>query len=124
MVLGLQEIWGHLCCHYAIRSLMAQAATHSGHDPDRVGFVATLRITRRTVAHRALLPPDQVGRDGPGRLAFLQRLLGRLNPIRRQRSAPRVIKYKMPEWHVKRAHHTAWPQPPHPPDYLTLTQGT
>jgi hypothetical protein len=33
--LVLQEIWGHLCCHYAIRSLMAQAATHSGHDPVR-----------------------------------------------------------------------------------------
>ncbi|MGH8826762.1 MAG: IS4 family transposase, partial [Jiangellaceae bacterium] len=28
--LVLQEIWGHLCCHYAIRSLMAEAATHCG----------------------------------------------------------------------------------------------
>ncbi len=27
--LVLQEIWGHLCCHYAIRSLMTQAAEHS-----------------------------------------------------------------------------------------------
>jgi hypothetical protein len=49
--LVLQEIGGHLCCHYAIRSLMAQAATHSGHDPDRVSFVAALRITRQTLAH-------------------------------------------------------------------------
>ena len=49
--LVLQEIWGHLCCHYAIRSLMAEAATHSGHDPDRVSFVAALRITRQTLAH-------------------------------------------------------------------------
>jgi len=32
-----QEIWGHLCCHYAVRSLMADAAQHSGHDPDRTG---------------------------------------------------------------------------------------
>jgi hypothetical protein len=40
--LVLQEIWGHLCCHYAIRSLMADAATHCGHDPDRVSFVAAL----------------------------------------------------------------------------------
>ncbi|ETJ39272.1 Transposase, partial [human gut metagenome] len=23
--LVLQEIWGHLCCHYAIRALMGQA---------------------------------------------------------------------------------------------------
>jgi hypothetical protein len=55
--LVLQEIWGHLCCHYAIRSLMAQAATHSGHDPDRVSFVAALRITRQTVAHAGAFPP-------------------------------------------------------------------
>ena len=55
--LALQEIWGHLCCHYAIRSLMAQAALHAGHDPDRVSFVAALRITRQTVAHQGAFPP-------------------------------------------------------------------
>jgi len=55
--LVLQEIWGHLCCHYAIRSLMVQAATHSGHDPDRVSFVAALRITRQTVAQPGAFPP-------------------------------------------------------------------
>ncbi|PIE27194.1 MAG: IS4 family transposase [Micrococcales bacterium] len=32
--LALQEIWGHLCCHYAIRVLMTQAATGSGHAGD------------------------------------------------------------------------------------------
>jgi len=31
--LVLQEIWGHLCCHFAIRTLMAGAAL-PGHDPD------------------------------------------------------------------------------------------
>ena len=41
-----QEIWGHLCCHYAIRTLMADTAAHSGHDPDRISFVAALRIAR------------------------------------------------------------------------------
>jgi len=55
--LVLQEIWGHLCCHYAIRSLMVQAAVHSGHDPDRVSFVAALRITRQTLAHPGAFPP-------------------------------------------------------------------
>jgi hypothetical protein len=55
--LVLQEIWGHLCCHYAIRSLMAEAATHAGHDPDRVSFVAALRITRQSVAHQGAFPP-------------------------------------------------------------------
>ena len=55
--LVLQEIWGHLCCHYAIRSLMAEAARHAGHDPDRVSFVAALRITRQTLAHPGDFPP-------------------------------------------------------------------
>jgi hypothetical protein len=55
--LVLQEIWGHLCCHYAIRSLMAEAATHSGHDPDRISFVAALRITRQTLAHPGAFSP-------------------------------------------------------------------
>ncbi len=55
--LALQEIWGHLCCHYAIRSLMSQAAGHAGHDPDRVSFVAALRITRATIAAPGAFPP-------------------------------------------------------------------
>lgn len=55
--LVLQEIWGHLCCHFAIRSLMAEAAARAGHDPDRVSFVAALRITRQTLAHPGAFPP-------------------------------------------------------------------
>ena len=52
-----QEIWGHLCCHYAIRTLMTEAAAHAGHDPDRVSFVAALRIIRQTVAHQGSFSP-------------------------------------------------------------------
>jgi hypothetical protein len=52
-----QEIWGHLCCHFAIRSLMTDAARRAGHDPDRISFIAALRITRRTVAHPGEFPP-------------------------------------------------------------------
>ena len=48
--LVLQEIWGHLCCHYAIRSLMFDAAAAGGHDPDRISFVAALRISRQSLA--------------------------------------------------------------------------
>ena len=56
--LVLQEIWGHLCCHYAIRSLMAQAADHAGHDPDRVSFTGALRIVRQTVSQQGSFPPQ------------------------------------------------------------------
>lgn len=55
--LVLQEIWGHLCCHYAIRALMFDAAAHAGHDPDRVSFVAALRICRRSIAQQGAFPP-------------------------------------------------------------------
>jgi hypothetical protein len=55
--LVLQEIWGHLCCHYAIRTLMWEAAEQADEDPDRVSFVAALRIARRSVAQRGAFPP-------------------------------------------------------------------
>ena len=52
-----QEIWGHLCCHFAIRTLMWEAADGAGEDPDRVSFVAALRIARRSVAPRGAFFP-------------------------------------------------------------------
>ncbi|CAN5512385.1 IS4 family transposase [soil metagenome] len=58
--LVLQEIWGHLCCHYAIRTLMFAAAIEADVDPDRVSFVAALRITRRSLSQaRGFSPSGQ-----------------------------------------------------------------
>jgi hypothetical protein len=58
--LVLQEIWGHLCCHFAIRTLMWEAASHAHVDPDRVSFVAALRIARRSIpAARDFSPSAQ-----------------------------------------------------------------
>lgn len=51
-----QEIWGHLCCHYAIRTLMADTAGHSGTDPSRVSFIKTLRICRRSLTQGSFPP--------------------------------------------------------------------
>jgi len=56
--LVLQEIWGHLCCHYAIRTLMWEAADHARVDPDRVSFVAALRIARRSIPAARDFPPS------------------------------------------------------------------
>ena len=53
-----QEIWGHLCCHYAIRTLMFAAAHAADIDPDRVSFVAALRITRRSLSHARGFSPS------------------------------------------------------------------
>ena len=56
--LVLQEVWGHLCCHYAIRALMAHAAEHAGHDPDRISFTTALRIVRQSIAQQGAFPPS------------------------------------------------------------------
>jgi hypothetical protein len=56
--LVVQEIWGYLCCHYAIRTLMWEAADHAGVDPDRVSFVAALRIARRSISAARDFPPS------------------------------------------------------------------
>ena len=53
-----QEIWGHLCCHYAIRTLMFEAANDAHVDPDRVSFTAALRITRRSLSQARDFPPS------------------------------------------------------------------
>jgi hypothetical protein len=55
--LVLQEIWGHLCCHYAIRALMFDAASEAGRDPDQLSFTAALRISRRSIAQQGAFPP-------------------------------------------------------------------
>lgn len=109
--LVIQEIWGHLCCHYAIRTLMFDAAAHAGRDPDRISFVAALRISRRSIAQQGAFPPHT-----PNVLTRLWRyaiteLATRLLPRRRARANPRVIKRKYTKWHVKRAAHRDWPQP-------------
>jgi len=59
--LVLQELYGLLITHYAIRQLMAQAADQAELDPDRLSFTRTLNIVRRQVTAQAAfspLPPE------------------------------------------------------------------
>ncbi len=53
----IQELYGHLCVHYAIRWLMHTIAVESGHDPDRLSFTRTLRVARRTAASHGGFSP-------------------------------------------------------------------
>lgn len=53
----IQETYGYLCVHYAIRWLMHTIAIESGHDPDRLSFTRTLRAARRTTASHAGFSP-------------------------------------------------------------------
>lgn len=93
-----QEIWGHLCCHYAIRTLMCEAAHHAGRDPDRVSFVAAINIARATIAQPGDFPPQHTESRWT---QAIRRLAHRLNPPRRLRTNPRVVKRKYVSWHVK-----------------------
>jgi len=58
-----QEVYGFLLVHYAIRTLMHQAALDVGIDPDRMSFTRTLRLARRQVTAQAAFPPH--GWPGP-----------------------------------------------------------
>jgi IS4 transposase len=52
-----QEIWALLLTHYAIRHLMQEAAEDVGIDEDRLSFIRSLRVVRRTVVNDADFPP-------------------------------------------------------------------
>jgi len=55
----IQELWGYLCVHYAIRWLMHTVAIEVDADPDRLSFTRTLRVARRTTAsHPGFSPSD------------------------------------------------------------------
>jgi hypothetical protein len=45
----VQEVYGLLLAHLAIRTLMHQAALQQGTDPDRLSFVGALRVLRRAI---------------------------------------------------------------------------
>ncbi|WP_217996142.1 hypothetical protein, partial [Rhodococcus rhodochrous] len=51
----------------------------------------------------------------------LDALLRRVNPPRRPRSNPRVVKRKILKWPAKRSHHQHHPQPTHPAECSILT---
>ena len=70
-----QEVYGLLLAHFALRGLMHEAAVHAGRDPDRISFIHTVRVVRRTLPRFADLPPSGMAKpalrrnrgDSPGR---------------------------------------------------------
>lgn len=104
----IQELYGLLVAHYAIRFLMHEAACQAGIDPDRISFVHALNVVHDAIPEFQMTTPEQLPQ-------LYTRLLhdivaGRL-PERRMRSNPRVVKRKMSNFHLKRVEHRSWPQP-------------
>ena len=53
----VQEAYGLLLAHLAIRTLMHQAALREGIDPDRLSFTGALRVLRRAISRAQRTPP-------------------------------------------------------------------
>jgi len=98
----IQEIYALLLAHYAVRSVMHDAALLAGVDADTLSFTATVVIIQETIPLLQLAPPA----DYP---ALYERLLKDIadHPVQQRppRSFPRVVKRKMSNFPLKRAEH-------------------
>ena len=104
----IQELFGLLVAHYAIRFLMHEAALQAGVDPDRVSFVHALNVIHGAIPEFQMTTREQL----PQLYSRLLRdIVDKLLPERSLRSNPRVVKRKMSNFRLKRAEHRSWPQP-------------
>lgn len=63
----LQEFYGLVMAHFAIRGLMHEAALKGDVDPDRLSFLHAVRVIRRKLPRWAALPPSGQIHLPPGR---------------------------------------------------------
>jgi hypothetical protein len=94
-----------LLAHYAIRTLMVEAAHDADLDPDRLSFIQSLRVIRREADGAADFPPPHSNSDAAHRRVIDEILERPLRP-RRHRTYPRVIKRYGPRYRpIKRRQH-------------------
>jgi Insertion element 4 transposase N-terminal/Transposase DDE domain len=55
--LVMQEFYGLLMAHFAVRGLMHEAALRAQEDPDRLSFIHAVRVVRRKVSTFHAIPP-------------------------------------------------------------------
>jgi len=53
-----QEFYGLLMAHFAVRSLMHEAALQAEEDPDRLSFLHAVRVVQRRMARFGAIPPS------------------------------------------------------------------
>ncbi len=104
----LQELYGLLVAHYAIRAVMREAAMRVEIAPDRLSFVNAVRILRNAVFEAQIVAQEQHSQ-------WFDRVLRDIGrevlPVRDHRCNPRVVKRKMSKFDLKRDQHRHWPQP-------------
>ena len=107
----IQELYGLMLAHYAVRFLMHEAALRAAEDPDRLSFTHALRVIQDSLPDFEIAAPELL----PGLVCRLLRdLTDRLLPEREPRSAPRAVRRKVIKWPLKRLEHYRWPQPTRP----------
>jgi hypothetical protein len=105
----LQELYALSLGHFVVRSVMAEAASAAGLDPDRLSFVGCLQILRCRL-------PECPDPTSAGFAEWYGGLLGEVSrertddARRRNRINPRVVKVKMSNFKKKRPEHR--PVPP------------
>lgn len=107
----LQELYGLLLAHYAVRAVMHQAAVRAGLAPVRLSFVQTVRILRHALFEAQIVARGQFA-------AWYEQLLTDIGacrlPQRDNRCNPRVVRRKMSNFNLKREQHRHAPQPTKP----------
>jgi len=56
--LVVQEFYGFIMAHFAIRGIMHEAALRANEDPDRLSYVHSVRVIRRKLISLAAFPPS------------------------------------------------------------------
>jgi hypothetical protein len=104
----IQEFYGLLLAHYALRFLMHEAALSADVDPGRISFVHALRVIQDAIPEFQMTVPEQQPRI---EARLLQDIAEDLLPLRRTRTNPRVVKREMSNFKLKHPGHYHWPQP-------------
>ena len=104
----VQEIYGVLLAHNAVRALMHEAALSIDVDPRTLSFIHAVRVIRETIpvmraASTQLLPALYD--------AMLKQISQRVLPSRDGRINPRVVKVARSKFKSKRAKHYKVPKP-------------
>ncbi len=104
----IQELYGVLLAHYAVRVLMHEAALRAEVDPDRLSFVHALEVVRDAIPEFQMVAEEQ---QQALYKRMLQDIAAKPLPARRPRSNARVVKRKMSNFKLKRAEHFRPPKP-------------
>jgi hypothetical protein len=105
----VQELYGVLTAHNAIRAVMHEAALSVDIDPRRLSFIHAVRVIRETIPIMRNARAERLATFYQAMIALIA--AGRLPP-RDGRINPRVVKVIRPSnFPVKKPEHRHWPQP-------------